>query len=115
MRRRSGSFSESECETPLWSVSGANIHRSSESSRAISSSTFSPGAWMPSSLVKRMRMSARLLDSRDPAHVALQHGGDGDGAILVLPRLHDGDERPPDSRARAVERVDEARLLRVLR
>ena len=30
-RRRSGSLSESECETPLWSVSGATTQTSSES------------------------------------------------------------------------------------
>ena len=50
-RRRSGSFSESECETPDWSVSGATIHTSSDSARAIFSHTSRPGAWMPSSLV----------------------------------------------------------------
>ncbi len=56
-RRRSGSLSESECDTPDWSVSGATTQTSSESWRAIASSVFSPGAWMPSSLVTRMRMA----------------------------------------------------------
>ena len=29
-RRRKGSLSDSECETPLWSVSGATTHTSSD-------------------------------------------------------------------------------------
>ena len=36
-RSRSGSLSDSECDTPDWSVSGATIQTSSDSSRAISS------------------------------------------------------------------------------
>ena len=43
-RSRSGSLSESECDTPDWSYSGATIHTSSERARAISSQTVSPGA-----------------------------------------------------------------------
>ena len=43
-RRRSGSLSESECETPDWSLSGATIHTSSESARAIFSQASRPGA-----------------------------------------------------------------------
>ena len=54
-RSRSGSLSESECDTPDWSFSGATTQTSSDSARAISSHTSSPGAWMPSSLVMRMR------------------------------------------------------------
>ena len=36
-RSRSGSLSDSECETPDWSVSGATTQMSSDSARAISS------------------------------------------------------------------------------
>jgi hypothetical protein len=41
-RSRSGSLSDSECDTPDWSVSGATTQISSDSVRAISSSTSSP-------------------------------------------------------------------------
>src|SRR5215217_1849847 len=54
-RRRKGSLSDSECDTPLWSVSGATIQTSSDSAAAMRSATPRPGAWMPSSLVTRMR------------------------------------------------------------
>jgi hypothetical protein len=43
-RRRKGSFRESECATPLWSVSGATIQMSSDNSRAIRSRLLRPGA-----------------------------------------------------------------------
>ena len=43
-RKRSGSFIDIECETPDWSSSGATIHTSSESARAISSITLRPWA-----------------------------------------------------------------------
>ncbi len=56
-RSRSGSLSESECETPDWSNSGATTQTSSDSARAISAQTSSPSEWMPSSLVTRMRIS----------------------------------------------------------
>ena len=49
-------MSESECDTPDWSYSGATTQTWSDSARAISSQTLRPGAWMPSSLVTRMRM-----------------------------------------------------------
>src|SRR3712207_1770713 len=55
-RRRKGSLSESECDTPLWSVSGATTHTSAESCRAMVSNTLRPGACTPSSLVTRMRI-----------------------------------------------------------
>ena len=55
-RSRSGSLSESECDTPDWSCSGATTQTSSDSLRAICSQTLRPGAWMPSSLVTRMRI-----------------------------------------------------------
>ncbi len=56
-RSRSGFDSDSECATPDWSVSGATTQTSSESCAAMRSRTASPSAWMPSSLVTRMRMS----------------------------------------------------------
>src|SRR5216684_5169760 len=62
-RNRNGSFSDNECETPDWSSSGATTQTSSDSTRAISSTTFRPGAWMPSSLVQRIRI--RLIASFD--------------------------------------------------
>ena len=58
LRRRSGSLSESECETPDWSNSGATTQTSSESACAMRAQTLRPSAWMPSSLVTRMRMFA---------------------------------------------------------
>jgi len=60
-RNRSGSFSDSECETPDWSSSGATTQTSSDSARAISSTIFRPGAWMPSSLVQRIRIPLTCL------------------------------------------------------
>src|SRR3984885_5677279 len=55
-RNRSGSLRESEWATPDWSFSGATIVTSSDSSPAINSRSLSPAAWMPSSLVRRIRM-----------------------------------------------------------
>ncbi len=43
-RRRIGSLSESECETPELSISGATTQTSSDSLRAICAQTASPGA-----------------------------------------------------------------------
>ena len=60
-RSLSGSLSESECETPDWSYSGATIHTSSDKARAISSQASSPAALMPSSLVMRMRIHSIAL------------------------------------------------------
>src|SRR5271156_919256 len=56
-RRRSGSLRDSEWATPDWSLSGATTVTSSDSSRAIDSRSLSPAAWMPSSLVRRIRMA----------------------------------------------------------
>ena len=56
-RRRKGSFKDSECETPDWSVSGATTQTSSDSVFAMVSRVSRPGAWMPSSLVTRMRIT----------------------------------------------------------
>src|ERR1700677_4064722 len=55
-RKRSGSLRESEGATPDWSLSGATTVTSSDSSPAIDSRSLSPAAWMPSSLVRRIRM-----------------------------------------------------------
>src|SRR5689334_669535 len=65
-RSRSGSFSDSECETPDWSSSGATSQTSSDSARAISSITLRPGAWIPSSLVQRIRMPPDLFREMKP-------------------------------------------------
>ena len=78
--------------------------------RAIVSSTARPGAWMPSSLVTRMRMVRPAVSMRvEPAHVGLQRFRHRDAAVLVLVVLHHRDQRAADRDARAVERVDEAR------
>src|SRR6185437_8127580 len=55
-RSRSGSLSDSECDTPDWSCSGAITQTSPEMARAMSSQTWRPCALMPSSLVTRIRM-----------------------------------------------------------
>src|SRR5262245_10274425 len=133
-RSRSGSLSESECETPDWSNSGASTQTSSESARPISAQTSSPSEWMPSSLVMRIRMacdegvrrtdraacsarastarsglscamSSRSLDDLQAAHIALQHVGDRNRAALLLVGFHHCDERAADGDPRAVERV----------
>ncbi len=59
-RSRSGTWSVSECEAPDCSASGATIHTSSESAVAIRCRVWNPGAWIPSSLVKRMRSRRSL-------------------------------------------------------
>src|SRR3989338_2944994 len=73
---------------------------------------------MPSSLVTRMRKSPDLVfalamrrNDLQPAHVRLERLGNGDGTVLLLVVLHDRDERAPDGKAGAVQRVDEARVL----
>src|SRR5262245_61565571 len=133
-RSRSGSLSESECETPDWSNSGAITQTSPESARPISAQTSSPSEWMPSSLVLRIRMacdagvrrtdraacsarastvrsdlscamSSRSLDDLHAAHVALQHVGHRDRAALLLVGLHYRDERAADGDPGAVERM----------
>src|SRR5262245_40724560 len=133
-RSRSGSLSESECDTPDWSNSGAITHTSSDSARPISAQTSSPSEWMPSSLVMRMRMardagvrrtdratcserastvrsglscamSSRSLDDLHATHIALQYVRHRDRAALLLVGLHHGDERAADGDPGAVERV----------
>src|SRR5690348_14260255 len=106
VRMRSGSLSDSECETPDWSNSGATTQTSSDSARAISAQTSRPGALMPSSLVTRMRIcSIVLLDHRGAAHVGLERIRHRDRAVALLIGLHHGDERAAHRDAGAVERV----------
>ncbi len=59
-RRRSGSLREREWATPDWSNSGATTHTSSDKAAAMRAQASSPGAWMPSSLVTRIRMASSL-------------------------------------------------------
>src|ERR1700722_10962203 len=106
VRMRSGSLSESECETPDWSNSGATTQTSSESARAISLHTSSPGALMPSSLVTRMRMlDSGLPDRLHAAHVRHQRVRHRDRPVTLLVGLHHGDQRAADRDARAVQCV----------
>src|SRR6185312_8761778 len=78
-RRRSGRVSVSECDAPDCSVSGAQTHTSSVSARAIFSAISRPGAWMPSSLVTRMRCLAVIV-------------------ILFPPPFYGGVREAPDGR-----------------
>src|SRR6266851_2997463 len=57
-RQRIGRDSDSEWPAPLWLTSGATTQTSLESWVAISIKASRPGAWMPSSLVTRMRALA---------------------------------------------------------
>ena len=59
-RSRIGSLSVSEWPAPDCSSAGAITQTSSLSSAAIFSSATRPGAWMPSSLVTRMRMAGAV-------------------------------------------------------
>src|SRR5690606_12835304 len=117
----SGSDSDSECAKPDWSVSGATTQTSSVGVRAMRSSPASPSAWMPPSLVSRMRTlylsphsDVSPADLLQTAHIGPQGLRNGDRPILVLVVLHHRDQRAPDGHARAVERVDELRLLLAL-
>ena len=108
-RRRSGSFSDSECDTPDWSSSGAITHTSCDRAPAISAQMSSPSEWMPSSLVMRMRMfTLSLRDSNhfEIPHVWAQRIRHCNRPTLLLVRLHDRDQRPTQCHTRAVERVD---------
>ena len=119
-RMRIGRDSDSEWPAPLWLTSGATTQTSLESWVAISISASRPGAWMPSSLVTRMRALARSAgftcgqpgrDRVQPAHVGPQRLGDRHRAVLVLVVLQHRDQRAADGEARAVQRMDEARAL----
>src|SRR6185437_11451828 len=120
-RARIGLTIDSEWPAPLWLNSGATTQTSLDRCAAISISASSPGAWMPSSLVTRMRARARSLiftsafsfgragNRREPAHVGTQRLGNRHRAVLVLVVLQDRDQRAADREARAVQRVHEAR------
>src|SRR3954470_23636283 len=122
-RARIGRVIDSEWPAPLWLNSGATTQTSLDNWVAISVSASRPGAWMPSSLVTRMRVRARsgsftfpaslgrAGDRREAVHVGPQRLGDGHRAILVLVVLQHRDQRPTDRQTRAVERVDEAGAL----
>src|SRR5262249_15307996 len=109
-RRRSliGLASESECEAPDCSTSGATIHTSSVRVRAIVSSVSSPSAWMPSSLVTRTVRGGSAIGANDLAavHIGAKRVRDQDRAVGPLVILEHGDEGPPDRQARAGEGVD---------
>ena len=49
--------------------------------------------------------------TRQAAHIGPQRVGDGHGAVRVLVVFEHGDERAADRNARAIERMDEARVL----
>src|ERR1700733_11969950 len=87
-RKRSGSLSDSEWATPDWSFSGATTVTSSDSSPAINSRSLSPAAWMPSSLVRRIRI--------DELFARGVRGGEG--------RLAENDSQPPRAEAGGVEK-----------
>src|SRR6185437_15545580 len=122
-RTRSGRCKVSEWLAPLCSCSGATTHTSRLSWRATRSSSLSPGALMPSSLQMRMRARARsmpgglragstiALQDFETAEIGPERCGKNDRAVGLLVIFEHGDERAPNSEARAVERVDEARAL----
>src|SRR5262245_18356545 len=60
--RRIGRDRVSEWPAPVCSSAGATTQTSSDRFAAIDSSTAKPGAWMPSSLVRRMRIAPRYAD-----------------------------------------------------
>src|SRR5438128_12641442 len=74
----------------------------------------SPSAWMPSSLVSRMRMNSFRFDPDETSHVRAQHFRNGYAAALVLIVFDDGNERATDGGARSVEGVDETVAVAVL-
>src|SRR5262247_1917912 len=107
-----------EWAAPLCSISGATTHTSLVRLFATCTSTLSPGALIPSSLVTRMRDVRRLsgalsigLDHLDAAHIGHQRLGQRHGPIGLLVVLQDGDHCPADSEAGAVQRMHEARAL----
>src|SRR5947209_8660484 len=112
-RSRSGSLRDSECDTPDWSYSGAITQMSSDSARPICSQTPSPSAWMPSSLVIRMRTGKRssgMLDGLAAAHIGRQRIGHRDRAVLLLIVLQDGDQGAADRDTRAVQGMQVAHM-----
>src|SRR5437868_3830820 len=126
-RARIGRVIDSEWPAPLWLNSGATTQTSLDSCPATSTSASRPGAWMPSSLVTRMRVRARsgsftsptsrrgARNDLLPAHVGPQRRGDGHRAVLVLVVLQHRDQGAADGEARAVERMHETRALGLFR
>src|SRR5436190_10698369 len=126
-RARIGRVIDSEWPAPLWLNSGATTQTSLESWLAISVSASSPGAWMPSSLVTRMRVRASSLSFTsarsfggagqhgEPVHVGPQRLGHGHRAVLVLVVLQHRDQGAADREARAVQGMHEARTFSFLR
>src|SRR5512144_2558502 len=105
----------SEWLAALCSVSGATTQTSPASRLMTFSSTFKPGAWMPSSLEIKTRALASSIEAADIAldglhapHVRLQRSRHLDSAISTLIVLQQGDQRAADSQAGAVQRVYEA-------
>src|SRR5881394_2659888 len=125
-RARIGRVIDSEWPAPLWLNSGATTQTSLDSWVANSVSASRPGAWMPSSLVTRMRVRARsgsftlpasfgrAGNRREAVHVGTQRFGDGHRAVLVLVVLQHRDQGAADREARAVQGVHEARALALL-
>src|SRR3569833_2212052 len=104
-RARIGMMIDSEWPAPLWLNSGATTQTSLDSWVASSISAASPGAWMPSSLVTRMRARERSLiftwpfsfrrpgDRGQPTHVGPPRLGDRHRAVLGLEVLKHRDQR----------------------
>src|SRR5262245_13303566 len=111
-RSRIGLASESECEAPDCSTSGATIHTSSVSVRAILSRVSRPSAWMPSSLVTSTVRGLSAIRANDLAavHIGAKHVGDHDRSVGLLIVLEHRDQGSPDGEARAVERVNITQL-----
>src|SRR5690606_29756403 len=98
---------------PLCSNSGATIHTSSVRVWAMPDSTWRPGAWMPSSLVIRIRWAASAMggDPLQAAHVGSQRLRHDHRAVGLLVVLQHGDEGAAHRQPGAVQGVDKARLL----
>src|SRR4051812_25927911 len=109
-RSRIGLASDSECEAPDCSTSGATTHTSLVRVRAIVSSVTRPSAWMPSSLVTSTVRGASAIGANDLAaiHIGAEHLGNEDAAIGALIILEHRDQRAPDCQAGAVEGVNMA-------
>src|SRR5262245_18347123 len=107
-RSRIGVASESECEAPDCSTSGATIHTSSVRVRAILSSVSRPSAWMPSSLVTSTVRGLSAIRANDLAavHIGAKDVGYHDHSVGLLIVLEHCDQGSPDGEARAMEGVN---------
>src|ERR1700730_15780769 len=108
LRRRNGSLRVSEWATPDWSYSGATTKISSDRVLAMRSMRARPGAYMPSSLVIRMRIRAdsSFRDCFDPAHIDAQCLRHGDGTVGVLIIFQNRDKRAANRDGRTIEPED---------